>query len=95
MVATDRYSIINCSEVFQKIHKKTPVQESLFNKDVGFSLQFYYEKTLTQETSLTICKYAFFRNTPSTHFNEARQARQAHHFIKLANFLEHAKHAIS
>ena len=37
VVATHMYFIKSYSEVFQKIHGKTLVQESLCNKDDGFS----------------------------------------------------------
>ena len=59
VVATHRYSIKSCSEAFHKNRRKTPVQESLFNNDAGFSPQLYYEKILTQESSLTIFKHPF------------------------------------
>ena len=55
-----------------------------------YSLQVHRGKTY-QESNLTIL---------STLFYETRQARQAHqffearHFMKHANFLKHAKHAI-
>ena len=70
------------------------MQESLFNNDAGFSPQLYYEKILTQESSLAIFKHAFLWNTPSTPYYEARQARHLVKQAKHANFSKHAKHAI-
>ena len=58
------------------------MQESLFNNDAGFSQQLYYEKILTQESSLTIFKHPFLWNTPSTSYYEVRQPR---HLMKTSN----------
>ena len=60
-----------------------------------FSLEPYYEKILSQVSSLAIFKHAILWNTQSTLFYEARQARHFMKHAKHAKFLKHAKHAIS
>ena len=70
------------------------MQESLFNEDAGFTLQFYYEKILTQESNLTIFKHTILWNTPSMPFYEERQPSQFFEASQGRHFIKHAKHAI-
>ena len=42
---------------FRKIHRKTPVPGSPFNKVAGLSLQLYSKETLTQVFSWEFCEF--------------------------------------
>ena len=57
-----------------------------------FSLEPYYEKILSQVSSLAIFKHAILWNTQSTLFYEARQARQIFEARQARHFMKHAKH---
>ena len=59
-----------------------------------FSLQLYYEKTLTQASNLTIFKHVVLWNMPSTPYYEVRQAPLFYEARQARDFMKDAKHSI-
>ena len=69
-----RSSLKRCSLKFRKIHRKTPVPESLFNKVAGSACNFIKNETLAQVFSCEFCEISnnvfFLQNTSGGCFSQ-------------------------